>query len=404
MKTKFFSASGIFVVSSVIVNAANYGFNLLLGRWLGAAAYSDAVFYTTLALSFSFVALMFQMTATRYIAVFDDDVKQDAVRHYLQRLALIWGISLGFLLSISAWQCQKTFQLQAFFPIICIGLSLPFYFVMSVGRGILQGKLQFLPLAVTYQMELWAKVLGTLLLLFLGFQAASVAFATALSFVAALFVLKNIKYSSIKSESINEKEIFSFFLSVGFYELSQILINNSDVLLAKSYLSPTIAGQYAALAMIGRIVFFSSFPIVMVVIPMLINKIKNNEPYQKFFYGSIIACLSVICVIVLGCYLFSGIIISLLFGDAFLSVSPYLWQYALATGLFTLCNIFIYFHLSLNQKKIVWLPIVAGLLQIALTFLQHTDIQCFINAQIGAMSILFLSVLGFHIKDKALKR
>lgn len=398
LRNKSISTSSIFIISSVIVNAANYGFNLLLGRFLGAIAYADAVFYTTLALAFSFVALMFQMTATRFVALHDGELHtQQEIRSYLHRLALIWGFGLGLLLSFGAIQLQKFFQLQSIFPLIFIGLSLPIYFLMSIGRGFLQGKLLFSKLTLTYQAELWVKVFGTLILLYFGLQASSVALATVFSFLAAfLFCLPQQSFFMIAKPE-NHKVIFSFFISVGFYELSQILINNSDVFLAKSYLTPLLAGQYASLAMIGRIVFFSSFPIVMVIVPMIITKIKNKESYQTIFYGSFLACAFVITCIVLACYFFGDLAMDLLFGKEFVAVAPFLWQYAVATGLFTLCNILIYFHISLNQKNVIWLAIAAGCLQIALIYLQHKDIQDFINSQIAAMAALFLSVLFYHL-------
>jgi O-antigen/teichoic acid export membrane protein len=394
--TKYLTPSAVFIVSSVVVNAANYGFNLILGRFLGPDLYADAVFYTTLALAFSFVALMFQMTATRFIALNSDDaVLNLQIRAYLNRLSLFLGLGFGAFLVLGASFIQRYFHIQNAYPIVLLGISLPFYFLMSVGRGVEQGQLHFKRLTITYQIELWAKVIFTFLLLYLGFQASSVALATVISFFAALAFCYNFTFGYSLSEN-TRKDIFSFFVSVGIYEFSQILINNSDVLLSKSFLATSVAGQYAALAMIGRIVFFSSFPVVMVVIPTIITKIKNNEPYQKLFYGSIIACLSIICIIILGCYAFDTLIMEVLFGSAFLSVSSYLWQYAIATGLFTLCNIFIYYHLSLNQRFGVWLSIAAGLLQIALIFFQHTEIQDFINAQIISMGLLLVSILGFH--------
>lgn len=398
LRNKSISASSIFIISSVVVNAANYGFNLILGRLLGAIAYSDAVFYTTLALAFSFVALMFQMTATRFVVLHSDDVEtQNDVSHYLHRLALIWGICLGALICFCSYYLKQIFHLASVYPLLFIGSSLPVYFFMSIGRGFLQGKLLFSKLTLTYQAELWAKVIGTLLLFLVGLQASSVAVATSFSFLIAFFFCLPQKEVFTTKEKGNHTAVFNFFISVGLYELSQILINNSDVFLAKSYLEPTLAGQYASLAMIGRIVFFSSFPIVMVIIPMIITRIKNKEPYQNIFYGSILACFSIISCIVLGCYWFGNWAMDILFGKDFVAVSPYLWQYAIATGLFTLCNIFIYFHLSLNQKSVIGLAIAAGLLQIILIVIQHQSIQDFINSQIAAMSALFLSVLVYHL-------
>ena len=50
------------------------------------------------------------------------------------------------------------------------------------------------------------------------------------------------------------------------YELTQIIINNSDILLVKHYFDMLDAGLYASLALIGRVVYFVAWMFVMLLL------------------------------------------------------------------------------------------------------------------------------------------
>ena len=52
--------------SMLIVNAGNYAFNLILGRFLGPVAYSDAAILITFLLIISFIGMTFQIVTTKY--------------------------------------------------------------------------------------------------------------------------------------------------------------------------------------------------------------------------------------------------------------------------------------------------------------------------------------------------
>jgi len=51
----------LFMLSGFLVNGGNYLYNLLLGRFLGPSAFSDAAILITFLLVLSFVAMTFQL-------------------------------------------------------------------------------------------------------------------------------------------------------------------------------------------------------------------------------------------------------------------------------------------------------------------------------------------------------
>ncbi|WP_345741862.1 oligosaccharide flippase family protein [Saccharicrinis aurantiacus] len=401
LSLKRISEEQIFMASVILVNGGNYLYNLLLGRILGPAEFANAALQITLLLILSFLGMTFQLTTARF-AVEQENKNWIAQRHFLIVVSSIAGIIIGVLLIIFSSLLQTTFHTQTKLVFILLGIGVPLYFIMSVIRGTYQGKQAFKKLSISYQSEMLSRLVITLSLLYLtGIESSViVAIGILLSFVFGLYPSKLKNYKSVtKSEvrNINTRPIYRFMMVTAGYELSQIIINNSDVLLVKHYFNDTDAGLYSALALIGRVVYFVAWMFVMLLLPKVVQKNKNNEKTKPllFKYMSMIAVLSF--VIVCTCYFAPNLIITLMFGSAYLSMAPLLWQYAVATSLFALANIFAYYFLSLDQYLPVVLSGLFGLLQVFLVVFFHNTLYEVVHVQIIAMAILLFAQLAFFL-------
>ncbi|MBT8283613.1 MAG: sugar isomerase, partial [Muriicola sp.] len=94
------------------------------------------------------------------------------------------------------------------------------------------------------------------------------------------------------------------------------------------------------------------------------------------------------------------LIIKLMFGDAYLSMAELLWQYALATSLFAVGNIFTYYFLSLDRYIPVIISGILGLSQIFAISVFHTSLEQVVQVQIGIMLLLLGSQLLFFLLRK----
>jgi len=182
-----------------------------------------------------------------------------------------------------------------------------------------------------------------------------------------------------------------------FYEMTQIIINNSDVILVKHYFDSHDAGLYASLALIGRVVYFVAWMFVMLLLPKVIQLKKDGKETQPILmkYVAYITVLST--VIVLATFLFPELVVKLMFGDEYLSIAFLLWKYALATSIFAIANIFAYYFLSINQYIPVVVSAIIGLTQIGLIVLFHNSLQQVVEMQIIAMVVLLVIQLSFFL-------
>ena len=78
-----------------------------------------------------------------------------------------------------------------------------------------------------------------------------------------------------------QKAVIAFAGPVVLVYLGQILISNSDIIMVKRFFEPEIAGQYAAVALIGRIVFFATWSVVTALFPIVARKQQKGESHRQ---------------------------------------------------------------------------------------------------------------------------
>lgn len=407
MKLKLGDAGFLFL-STLLVNAGNYLINLVLGRFLGPEKFAEASVIATAVLMLSFFAVGIQLTSAKFSAEYFADQKDTLIlqfQKWLSNKVLILGLTLGITIIILSRFLQSYLHFKSYVPIIIIGLGIPFYFIMSVKRGIAQGTDKFKILAFTYIAEMALRLTITFGLVYwalsraehLSSEAVSIGFL--FSFFAAIWVKSPSKNIQSDSSLFDREAIKKFVFVILIYELSQILINNSDVILAKHFFPADEAGLYAAIALIGRVVFFGTWTIVTLLFPKVIQREKQGLPHFSLFWISFGVVAAFGIAVIGACILFPELIINILFGSEYLIVSDLLWQYAIATTLFALANVFAYYYMSLNKYLPVMLSVIAGVSQVILIYRFHESLEEMILVQIYAMGILLALLVIYQLSQ-----
>ncbi len=397
-----------FMGSVLVVNAGNYVYNLALGRMLGPELFADAALLITFLLVLSFVAMTFQLATAKFSVLFEKQVFMSFVT-LMYRYASLAGIILGLLIIIFAKDLQNVFNTQSHFMFTIFGFGIPVYFIMSINRGVFQGTKRFNNLATTYQGEMISRLLITLLFIYVLPFSPSVLIATGIliSFAFGLLPFKGKKVAILKKQTLSKehsKHVVRFFILTAFYELTQIIINNSDILLVKHYFEVYEAGLYASLALIGRVVYFVAWMFVMLLLPKVVQKQKDGEPHTPILFKYIGYITILATSIVLGCYIFPELVIHILFGSDYMSIAPLLWKYAIATSLFAISNIFAYYFLSLDRYIPVVLSGLLGISQVLFIIFFHKSLEQVVLMQIIAMAILLLVQLIYFFSQKENKK
>ena len=231
MNRSLTSASLLLMVSMTVVNAGNYVYNLILGRWLGPALFADLSLIVTLLLVVTFITVPLQMTTARYTAIYtaDGDFAALAGVHlWTERVGIGFGLLLVVVFALGSQLWQSFFNTASAIPFIIFGVALPFSLLQGVERGILQGQTRFGILAVTYQVEMWTRFLIGIGLVMLGFSIVGAVLGISLSFVATWLTAK-LAVRGLPTAVFPDKEmqvtLSLFALPVLVSQLGQILIN-----------------------------------------------------------------------------------------------------------------------------------------------------------------------------------
>lgn len=392
----------IFMVSSVLVSGGNYLFNLTMGRTVGPEAFAEVGLIVTALLVLSFLAMTFQIVAMKFSVSYEGQSKEIFTNQ------MTWiAIIIGSFIMISMMACssilQHFFHLESAISIWVLALTVPVYFVLSVHRGIAQGGEEFIKLSWSYQAEMLARFVFTFLLLLLFHVTGGVAVSIGIFasiMISYISLRPQYKLDSLQINWIELRHIIQFMGLTASYECAQILINYTDILMVKHYFDEYTAGLYTSMALIGRMIYFATWMIVMILIPKVLNLRKQGLPYKTEMVKYFLIILSFSTVLIGVSYIFPDLMITLLFGEEYLPVAYLLWQYALATMLFALANLLVYYFLSIDQRKPVYLAIVAGVLQVIGLTIFHEKLSDLIVTQIVIMGGLLAIMIVYFFTSK----
>ena len=387
--------------SMTIVNAGNYLFNLILGRWLGPAAFAELSLIVTLMLMVTLATTTLQTLAAKYAAIYtaeNDGARLAGLRAWMGRCSWASGVGLLLVLGLGASVLQRFFHTESVWPFVLLGIGMPLFFAKGVDRGVLLGQTRFGALVLSYQVEMWVRLIAAIAFVALGWAVNGAVAALALSFAATWLVTRRAGRSLPRAGTFSvadRREVLVFAGPVAAALVGQILINNSDILIIKHFFAAEAAGQYAALALIGRIVFFATWAVVTTLFPIVAQREQKGEPHRHLLGLSLGLVLLVSAGIIAVTFFVPELIVNTLFGPAFINIAPLLWLYAVATALYALANVVITYRLSIGDGGGSILAVIAGTAQIAGIWFFHADLRQVVMVQILIMSVLLGLLLAW---------
>jgi O-antigen/teichoic acid export membrane protein len=357
----------------------------------------------------TFVTSTLSTTLARFSAIYtaaDNQAGLVALSKWAHRWAWIIGTGLMIIGVLSSPALASFFNAASPVPFMILSVGLPFYIVQAIDRGMLQGQTRFNRLSLSYQAEMWVRLAVGIVLVALGFAVNGATVGITLSLIATWLVARTAtpKVASADDRQLSPSErqaiiVYAGPVLVGL--ISQILINNSDVLIVRRFFTPEQAGQYAALALIGRMVFFATWSVVTVMFPIVAQRHERGENHRPLLWDGMGLVGVVSGGILLATIIAPDLIVSILFGSAYAAIAPLLSLYALATALYALSNVVINYRLSTGKGDGTWFVLVASLAQVIGLWIWHPTLTDVVLIQIVIMATLLVSLL---IWDALLER
>lgn len=354
--------AGLLFLGMAVVNAGNYGLNLVMGRLLPPADFAEATVLNTLLLLVACVAVAAQVTMAQVLAaaaVSADEARTEALRAAGRRFAARAGVVLGFLLALSTPFLAKKLHLRSPASVYLLAASIPGYLFLCVGRGRLQAEGATQRLAGTYQIEMAVRFAATVVLLRGGFGLFGAAIALSLSIFAPLVLVPRAGVAGRTDEATTAK-LRTIFVTASASQLAVVLFNQSDIFVAKWKFSSDDSGQFSATLILARIVFFATFALVTALVPAVAAKARRGEPHGRVAATALLAVTAIGAPIVAVAYAAPAAVTHALLGGNYGALAGSLGTYALGTLLFSLANILVDYHLAFGVRAPAFLAVAAG--------------------------------------------
>ncbi len=404
MVKRFFSNElerGAFIlfIMMIFYNFLNFLFHFSMGRLLGPVNYGVLAVLMSIIYIFGVPSEAIQNIISRYTSKLNIKKENNKIK-FLMVKSLKKGFRVSlvlFLISIFISIALSKFLEINFWLIMLTNVLIFSSLILPIIRGILQGRKKFSSLGNSLIIESTLKLIFSISLVVLGFKV----------FGAMTGVLLGVSAGIIFSlyfnkEILNEKERATDFdgiylKSVPYFIVMfvVILIFGLDIILAKRFFSPELAGQYSVLSMLGKIIFFATIAISKVMFPLTSEKYDKNENSASLFKKSFLIVLF-ICLIAIFIYgFFPKLIIGILYGKEYLDMAPYLVYSAIALSFLSLSNLILVYGLSTKGLRyVLFLPLFL-VIEIILLYSSRGSIQEYIISFMVSNIIMFIGSFFF---------
>ncbi len=390
-----FSGSAVMIFGNNLANFIAYIYHLVIGRMLGPELYGELVAMISLiglfTVAFSFVSLII-------VKFISGSTGRDLnnLLAWFGRLALIVGSILGILVFFSTPILSDFLKIESG-VVTLVGPILFVSFLAIIYRSFLHGLLRFGRLVLAGNLEFLFRLILGVVLIYLGYGIFGAVLGILISVTAGLalivFFLRDFKIFSSPKPLESKKAVLKYAVPVFIFSVSSISLYSSDVILVKHFFEPHIAGIYASLSNLGKIIFYGTAPISSVMFPLVSRRLSEGKNSRKIFSLSLILT-TLVCLGVLGIYwLFPEISIKILYGDKFLAGEPLLVWFGVFMSIFTFVSLFANYFLSRNIVFVSYLVLAAAITQIIGIWFFHSSIFQVITVNIISASFLLVSLL-----------
>ena len=397
---------GTLVLGSTLVwHASNFAFNSVTAHLLGPADYSElaavvALLYLASPLLVSLQA-MASGAATSFTVAGETGRIRGALSYHLRRLAFA-GLLAGGAIALASTAIARFLRVDSGLPIAILGAGLCLSLLTHCQRGVLQGTMRFGRYSLSTLTEAVVKIVAAVVLVAavsttVEAAVASVALAACVAFVVNALLLR---FLPAGPRARVETPVLARYRGptlATFVLLSALL--SADVLAANRYLPAVAAGVYASVSLSGKIVFFATSALSLVLFPHFTERRERGLDARRELAAAT-GAVSLCSVALAGVYfLVPGAVVRPLFGAGFAGAEPYLGWIALAFGFYAVAYLSATYLLANGRWAGAAALAVAVLGQLAGLYTFHDTVGHVVAVQVvvlggAAAALLALALRG----------
>ena len=361
-------AAALFI-SANIANAANLVFNMVFARIMGPAAFADLTLLLTLKLGvLSFLGAL-QFAFSELAAKETDRHRSHQRAHALSWQSLKFSIPAMFIVMALANYISSSLNFSSPIALCVLALAIPFFFPMVIYRGLTQGLIDLPKIILSVQAEWIIRLFGSLLLWKMGMGLPGIAAAVALSILAGfLFSTGKADKGLPRTESTpvldrHTKTLGLIAMPYLVLQVAQVLVLDSDILIAKASFTPEIAGLVAGLLLIQRVFFFAFLSCSTILQPLVAKQTDSKtSSHDLLMLLGVIAVITAAAMVVI--LPNSDLIVRIMLGEDYIALSSIVWISALTGAVFIGSHLCAIYQIAKGKTSAAMIVLIFGGVQL----------------------------------------
>jgi len=398
------SGSMIVFLGTFVGNIFNFLFNFFMTRNLSVSDYGVLASLVSIILLFalavdSLIPAIVHFTGS-YFA--NKEVRKVAAFFWkLNTFFVAFSLMILFLFVIFGEQLGKFFKVNNTFLLLLVGVIIFFTSVMTLNRGILTGRLSFGYISFLNFFSAALKFVSGVIFVLSGMGLIGGLLAFLVAYVSyylfSFFPLRFIFQKGARQKTIGIKKVLKYAAPSSIAMMGLTMFITTDIILVKHFYAAKDAGIYAGMSLLGRIIYFFSSPIAIVLFPLVVQRHTRKEAHGSLFFISIaLVLISSLCIAIFYYFFPEFSVRVLLKQDEYLVISPILWIFGIFMVIYSVLSITTSYLLSVKKTK-VFIPIAAGAVcQVILLWFYHSTFLTVITVSTVTVMIPLCLILVYY--------
>ena len=350
LQERIVSGSFVLLSGSGLTTAISLAYNIAVARSLGPQGYGHVTVAYTILTLLSALTLSFQIVTAKAVAQQTSPEAKGAAYRVFHRAAWMCGLLVASVLILFHSPLTAYVNLPSRDLVLLLAGGAAFYIPLGSRRGSIQGIYGFRRLAGNLVLEGVARFAGSVLAIAVGAGVRGVVAANVIA-IAVAYLAGAPRHLPHGPNPIRTAYAMREMTQALVFFAGQMLINNCDIVLVKHFFPAQLAGLYAAIAMVGRVIFSFSSAVVNTTFPLVAGTPDEERKDLSVIATSLMLVVGSGSAVAIGLCIAPAWIWKLLFGPGFeiagrYNVSYLLALYAVTTVVYSLSTVIITYEMS----------------------------------------------------------
>ncbi|MCK5594644.1 oligosaccharide flippase family protein [bacterium] len=369
-------------IASITGNFFQYIFQFFMGRNLSVADFGAMNALLSFTVITSVGTGTVGLVITKYIAGFKGKNEIGKIKGVIlksSKYIIPAGVAISILVFAARFRIMDYYKLEHASPVIIVSFSLFVSCILSLFIAATTGMQRFNYIALSQILGPLSRIGSGVLLVWLGFGLNGAILASVVASVTGILILskviKDIIKVKIESVKKHKKEMLLFCMPVAISISFYAVLTMIDMTLVKHYFSAEIAGQYAAISVLGKSILYLPGAIVLVMFPMVAEAHTVNKNTMSIFKKALLFALLVCSIGIFIFFLFPDFLLRLISRGRYTGNVNLLWMFGLAMLPYALIGMINSFHIARHKISFIIALVIVAIAQVGLICMFHDSLE-----------------------------